>query len=99
MSAFLAHPACIIGGVATCMDCDQEMLTAQGCTVSQLTIGGAQYARNRCTRDRCFRGRCGDCGAARGGFHHLGCDLEPCPRCGRQLISCGCWTDGIRDDD
>ena len=26
----------------------------------------------------------------RGGYHHLGCDLEDCPACRRQLISCGC---------
>lgn len=35
--------------------------------------------------------RCGDCHVALGGHHHPGCDLARCPRCGRQLISCGCW--------
>ena len=35
--------------------------------------------------------RCGDCHVALGGHHHPGCDLARCPRCERQLISCGCW--------
>ena len=35
--------------------------------------------------------RCGDCGVKQGGWHHLGCDIEECPRCGWQLLSCSCW--------
>lgn len=34
--------------------------------------------------------RCPDCNVAPGGFHHPGCDQEPCPRCGGQMISCDC---------
>jgi hypothetical protein len=37
--------------------------------------------------------RCVDCGVEKGAWHHLGCDMEECPRCGWQLISCGCWFD------
>ena len=40
--------------------------------------------------------KCDDCGAARGRLHVIGCDLEPCPRCGGQAISCDCFYD---DDD
>jgi hypothetical protein len=48
--------------------------------------------------------RCGDCGVRRDGFHHRGCDMEECPRCSGQLISCGCdeselTADDLADDD
>jgi len=34
--------------------------------------------------------RCHDCNVKPGGLHHPGCDMEQCPRCRGQLISCGC---------
>jgi hypothetical protein len=34
---------------------------------------------------------CGDCCVINGEFHVPGCDIERCPRCSGQLISCGCW--------
>jgi len=33
---------------------------------------------------------CHDCDAGNGEVHDLGCDLEQCPRCAKQLISCDC---------
>ena len=35
-------------------------------------------------------GRCHDCNIKHGGKHHPGCDVERCPKCEGQLISCGC---------
>lgn len=37
--------------------------------------------------------KCDDCGVPRGRLHLLGCDLEPCPRCGGQAITCECFYD------
>ena len=39
--------------------------------------------------------RCHDCGIVNkpGNYHHPGCDIERCPRCEGQLISCGCLDD------
>jgi hypothetical protein len=37
--------------------------------------------------------RCHDCKVKINGIHHPGCDVEECPQCHRQLISCGCLED------
>jgi len=33
---------------------------------------------------------CHDCGAKEGAIHEYGCDMERCPFCGNQLLSCNC---------
>lgn len=79
--------------MAICLDCEREMTTAASCTVTSLHVGDTTFpmARHR----RSGAGRCGDCGVEPGGYHHLGCDLASCPRCGRQLLSCGCPFDEL----
>lgn len=42
---------------------------------------------------------CGDCGAKPDELHDPGCDVERCPECGGQIISCGCTRKGIWPED
>jgi hypothetical protein len=88
----------IIEAMAICLDCDREMLTAPSCVVSTLHLAGAPFPLTPYGRDGTSApggGRCGDCGVEPGGFHHLGCDLQRCPRCQRQLLTCGCPFDEL----
>lgn len=80
-----------------CPFCGSEMSSGRSCTVDALHVGGRRYRLAPFKPGRGQRGpgagRCGDCGVARGGLHHPGCELQRCPRCRRQLLSCGCRFD------
>ncbi len=64
---------------------------------STYQIGGVQFVRVRYGKEKedwgAERQLCADCAVAKGQFHVPGCDVERCPRCGGQVITCHCPYD------
>ena len=58
----------------------------------QVRFGDEQYLQDAFAAGW-LEERCGDCGVERGGYHHPGCDVEECPLCRTQLLSCDCLDD------
>jgi hypothetical protein len=84
--------------MAICQACDQDMRLVDRCTANQ-TIefeGGIAYSSIPYPSDR--PDRCHDCNVAAGQAHHPGCDMERCPKCGGQLISCPCQIAELGDE-
>ena len=54
---------------------------------AEITIAGKAYTRIPYANPDY---PCHDCCVLAGQLHVPGCDMERCPACGRQLISCSC---------
>ncbi len=92
-----------LAAVAICIYCGNDMIYGTSCTEASIRIGGLDYPPVRCGEETGYRfaevtERCGDCGVPKGAVHHHGCDLEQCPACEAQLLSCGCTNDPDGDD-
>jgi hypothetical protein len=81
--------------MAICKDCKQEMTKNLPCTYPDILIDGKWY--DRITIKSCYGDTCHDCAIpnVKGNLHHFGCDMEQCPKCGGQLISCDCHKEAI----
>jgi len=76
--------------MAKCKDCGNEMTIAISCYPRYIIIDNEVFNRNTEYFD--VNEKCHDCGIKneKGNVHHYGCDIERCPKCDGQLISCGC---------
>lgn len=68
-------------------DCGRRMKPGGGCKFTFLIDPAEKEYKRIPNMDA---GRCHDCNARLSQIHHIGCDIERCPKCGGQLISCGC---------
>jgi len=75
--------------MAICDYCDKEMTKHVSCEEDPIVFPDGT-TRKQIKWEPSDGEDCHDCGTPYGGFHHPGCDTEKCPRCGSQLISCGC---------
>lgn len=86
--------------MAICNHCNHEMLTGQGCrphcvrypdglVLDPIPYGTVEQAGDGEAEGH-SGGPCHDCGVLPCGWHHLGCEVERCPRCMWQLIGCTC---------
>lgn len=85
--------------MAKCTWCEQEMLDADDCSVNRVVkyADGVELPAST-AHDESRSGRCHDCNVKHGSYHHPGCDVERCPRCGGQLISCDCPFSGDEEE-
>ena len=77
-----------------CGEYNKDMLKVDSCNCDDeckvIKLNGKKYKRNTTYYD--INKRCHDCNIVnkKGNLHHYGCDMERCPSCKGQLISCNC---------
>jgi hypothetical protein len=71
---------------AICKWCGQDMMEASRCTHND----AVEYPDGTRLDTMPAEKKCHDCNVDAGQKHHPDCDMERCPQCDGQLISCGC---------
>lgn len=79
----------VAGEFAVCECCGREM--NRGCRRHWYVIDGRKYEALKYgdpmeNLPDDAPEHCHDCGARKGEYHHPGCDMERCPKCGAQMI-------------
>jgi hypothetical protein len=83
---------------AECGSCGREMSAILGgCGVAYAGIGGKAWARIHFGAEdypsEVYERPCHDCNALPGQLHHVACDMERCPKCQGQMLTCACDVD------
>ena len=65
--------------------CGVEMLDGEACKITKVALSNGKTFKRIPSDDVC-----GDCAVKEGQIHHMDCDMEQCPVCHGQLLSCGC---------
>jgi hypothetical protein len=97
---FFRREMVVYNGVEVARTWPAEVMAAQ--QEMAIELHGTEFARLRRGIDWPSYSEypCHDCGIVDGQFHVPGCDMETCPRCFHQLITCGClWGEGPSDAD
>ena len=82
--------------MAVCEFCKGEMSEVDGCVKVPFKhkdgklVDPIKFGEEEGTWAEHARSRCGDCACRVGHYHHSGCDVERCPICQGQAISCEC---------
>ena len=86
-------------GQRICPACGKDKRDAESCGGPLIQVAGEVFERVRFGQESGNRWEdfdfCPECGVSHGGIHHVGCDVEECPRCRTQFLSCDC---GEADD-
>ncbi len=92
--------------MSMCSACERDRVTAFACSAAAVyIIDGREYLRVPFGKEVFWPAdspimqlrRCRDCNVFQGSVHHVGCDVEECPNCHRQAITCGCLDEGDED--
>lgn len=89
----------VFRGVEMTADWPEKIRAAQRETT--LVIGGQTFQRIPYGREPGMRGtrrECHDCSVISGELHVRGCDMERCPSCRQQLITCLCDVEGREEE-
>ncbi len=79
------------GKLLLCSFCGMPLGQTSGCIDGDVVISGKKYPRRLNQETRL----CYACGAEQGNFHHKGCKMELCPKCGGTLLTCPCNVETI----
>jgi len=84
--------------MAICNYCNKEMTESDSCIKQDVEFSDGTKLPQSTYHFHESDGRCHDCNIKHGGYHHPGCDVERCPKCSGQLISCHCLSDNNEDE-